>query len=214
MRLILVRHGQTPWNKKGRFQGQSLVGLNQRGIMQAQRVAKALLPMKLTALYSSPLPRTLMTAQEISRELCIPVVPLEGIKEVNLGEMEGKTGQEMRTEYAQVYATWRRDPSEVVFPGGESMLALQERVRDLELVEYPHVEVADYVRQDRGRPEESNLALGLKIEQRFHGLVFLKGLPGWTSVELNEVEVVRLHSGETLVDSGDDVLTGVYVPLV
>ena len=139
MRLILVRHGQTPWNKKGRFQGQSLVGLNQRGIMQAQRVAEALLPMKLTALYSSPLPRTLMTAQEISRELCIPVVPLEGIKEVNLGEMEGKTGQEMRTEYAQVYATWRRDPSEVVFPGGESMLALQERAwRATEDIEKTH----------------------------------------------------------------------------
>ena len=139
MRLILVRHGQTPWNKEGRFQGQSLVGLNELGIIQAQQVAKALLPMKPTALYSSPLPRTLMTAQEISRELCIPVVPLEGIKEVNLGELEGITGQEMRARYAKVYATWRRDPSEVVFPGGESMLELQERAwRATEDIEKAH----------------------------------------------------------------------------
>ncbi len=127
MRLILVRHGETAWNKEGRFQGQSLVGLNQRGAAQARRVAKALLPTKPTALYSSPLTRTLMTAQEISQELSIPVVPMEGIKEINLGELEGITGQGMRTQYPQVYAAWREDPSDVVFPGGESLRQLQER---------------------------------------------------------------------------------------
>ena len=127
MRLILVRHGETAWNKEGRFQGQSVVGLNDRGIMQARQVAKALLALKPTALYSSPLPRTHMTAQEISRELSIPVEPLDGIKEVNLGELEGITGQEMRQQYAQIYDAWREDPSGVVFPGGESILQLQER---------------------------------------------------------------------------------------
>ena len=127
MRLILVRHGETAWNKEGRFQGQSPVGLNQRGLSQARQVAKALLPKKPTALYASPLPRTFMTAQEISRVISIPVVPLEGVKEVNLGELEGITGREMRERYARVYATWRSDPSRVVFPGGESIAGLQER---------------------------------------------------------------------------------------
>ena len=141
MRLILVRHGETAWNKEGRFQGQSLVGLNQRGVTQARQAAKALLPMKPVALYSSPLPRTLMSAEEISRELSIAVVPLEGIKEVNLGEMEGITGQEMRSQYTQVYATWREDPSEVVFPGGESIRQLQERAwRAIEGIEKAHPE--------------------------------------------------------------------------
>lgn len=127
MRLILVRHGQTAWNKEGRFQGQGMVGLNERGMAQAREVAKALLPMKPDALYSSPLPRTLMTAQEISRELSIPVVALQGIKEVDLGELEGITDREMRTRYSQVYAAWRENPSELVFPGGESIKQLQER---------------------------------------------------------------------------------------
>lgn len=127
MRLILVRHGETPWNREGRFQGQSQIGLSEKGIMQARLVAKALLPMKPTALYASPLPRSLMTAEEISKELSIPVIPVDGIKEVNLGEMEGITGQEMRNQFAHVYATWRKDPSQVVFPGGESMHELQER---------------------------------------------------------------------------------------
>ena len=127
MRLILVRHGETAWNKEGRFQGQSPVGLNQRGLSQARQVANALVPKKPTALYSSPLPRTFMTAQEISRAISIPVVPLDGVKEINLGELEGITGREMREQYARLYATWRTDPSRVVFPGGESMTGLQER---------------------------------------------------------------------------------------
>ena len=127
MRLILVRHGETAWNKEGRFQGQSPVELNQRGLIQARKLAKALSPMKPAALYASPLPRTWMTAQEISRELSIPVTPLDGIKEVNLGGLEGITGHEMRDQYADFYVAWREDPSEVVFPGGESIRQLQVR---------------------------------------------------------------------------------------
>ena len=103
------------------------MGLNRRGMIQARQVAKALLGLKPKALYSSPLPRTLMTAQEISEQLSIPVVPLEGIKEVNLGELEGITGQNMEAHYAELFAIWRQDPSEVVFPGGESMREFQER---------------------------------------------------------------------------------------
>ncbi len=127
MRLILVRHGQTEWNRDGRFQGQSPVGLSEKGIRQARETARALVSMKPTALYSSPLTRAMMTAGEIAKEVSLDVVPLEGIKEVNLGEMEGITGREMRDRYSEFYATWRRDPSQAVFPAGESMRQLEER---------------------------------------------------------------------------------------
>ncbi len=122
-----MRHGETPWNKEGRFQGQSTVGLNQTGVAQARQVAKVLIPMNPDALYASPLPRSLLTAQEISKALSIDTVPIEGIQEVNLGALEGITGREMRTRYREIYSAWRRDPSEVVFPDGESMCQLQER---------------------------------------------------------------------------------------
>ena len=127
MRLILVRHGETPWNREGRFQGQSTVGLSERGQQQARRVAAALKALKPKSLYSSPLPRTMMTAQEISKEVSLSITPVDALKEVSLGELEGITGQEMRTRYAEIYAAWREDPSDVVFPGGESMRELQER---------------------------------------------------------------------------------------
>ena len=68
-----------------------------------------------------------MTAQEISKEVSLSITPVDGLKEVSLGELEGITGQEMRTRYADIYAAWREDPSDVVFPGGESMRELQER---------------------------------------------------------------------------------------
>jgi probable phosphoglycerate mutase len=102
--------------------------------------------MKPTALYSSPLSRTIMTAQEISRELSIPVIPLDGIKEINLGDLEGITGQQMRAQYADIYAAWREDPSGVAFPGGESMQQLEARawgaVEDLEKAHPEDVVVA------------------------------------------------------------------------
>ena len=139
MRLILVRHGETPWNKEGRFQGQSQIGLSEYGIMQARRIPKALLPMKPEAIYASPLTRTLMTAQEISRGLSVSVTPLEGIKEANLGKLEGITGHQMRTQHADIYNAWREDPSDVVFPGGESIRQLQDRAwRAIEDVEKTH----------------------------------------------------------------------------
>ncbi len=127
MRLILVRHGETEWNREGRFQGQSPVGLSEKGIRQARETARALVAMKPTAIYSSPLTRAMMTANEIGKAVSLEVTPLEGIKEVHLGEMEGITGREMRDRFAQFYATWRRDPSQAVFPAGESMRQLQER---------------------------------------------------------------------------------------
>ena len=87
MRIVLVRHGETAWNAEGKFQGQSRAGLNENGFRQARQIARAIAPMGPTALYSSPLPRTLMTAEEISREARIPVEPLDGIQEADLGEL-------------------------------------------------------------------------------------------------------------------------------
>ena len=73
------------WNAVGKFQGHSPVKLNEHGISQAKRVAKAIGPMRPLALYSSPLPRALMTAKEISRAVALPIMPLDEIMEANLG---------------------------------------------------------------------------------------------------------------------------------
>lgn len=127
MRLLLVRHGETEWNKFGRFQGQCDVPLNNRGLAQARQAARAVAVSPGCTVYASPLYRTMQTAQEISRPAGANVIPLEGLKELNLGDLEGITGAEMRADWPQVYAAWREDPAELVMPKGESLKQLQDR---------------------------------------------------------------------------------------
>ena len=139
MRLILIRHGQTPWNAEGRFQGQSDTGLTELGLEQAQRAAAALSSHDVSAIYSSPLPRALRTAQEIAGKHSLEVIPLDGLKEIHLGELEGITGRVMRENYPEVFDTWNNNPGRVSFPGGESLRQLQRRAwRAAQHVERTH----------------------------------------------------------------------------
>ena len=129
MKLFLVRHGETEWNKLGRFQGHSAIAMNERGLAQARETARAVAGWQeaATALYSSPLFRTMQVAQEISRLVDVPVLPEPGFKEINLGDLEGVTGEEMRTGWPEVFAAWRNNPAAVAMPNGESLVQLQER---------------------------------------------------------------------------------------
>jgi broad specificity phosphatase PhoE len=127
LKLYLVRHGETEWNKLGRFQGQNDNSLNELGLAQARDTARAAISWKPTAIYSSPLCRTMRVAEEISRLVGLPVTPDPRLKELDLGDLEGITGQEMRTGWPEVYETWRNEPESVMMPGGESLVQLQER---------------------------------------------------------------------------------------
>lgn len=127
MRILLVRHGETDWNHSGRFQGQQDIDLNQRGIIQARETAKAVAALKPTALYSSPLRRTMQVADEIARLVGLPVTKRQDFMELSLGDLEGITGEEMRARWPEIYDTWRNDPAKVVMPNGESLAQLQKR---------------------------------------------------------------------------------------
>ena len=127
MNLVLVRHGETDWNKLGRFQGHRDIGLNSRGLAQARETAKAVIAWNHSAIYSSPLHRTMQVAEEISSLGGKPIVAVDGFKELSLGDLEGVTGEEMRTGWPEVYAAWRDDPASVSMPNGESLAELQER---------------------------------------------------------------------------------------
>lgn len=127
MKLFLARHGETEWNKLGRFQGQNDIALNHRGLAQARDTARAAISWKPVALYSSPLCRTMQVAEEISRLVGVAVIPELRLQELDLGELDGVTGEEMQAGWPQVYETWRNEPAIVVLPGGESLAQLQER---------------------------------------------------------------------------------------
>lgn len=127
MKLVLVRHGETEWNKLGKFQGWHDIELNNRGLSQAKETAKAVVKWQHSVVYASPLKRTMQVAQEISRLSGKAVKEVPGVQELSLGDLEGVTGEEMREGWPEVFAAWREDPSSVSMPGGESLLELQNR---------------------------------------------------------------------------------------
>jgi broad specificity phosphatase PhoE len=141
IRILLIRHGETEWNRLHRFQGRSDVPLNQRGREQARALAAALKEEPLVAIYSSPLSRALETARIVKR--FHPLIHLfveEGLIEMDLGEFDGMEAQEWATRYPEFLATWREDPSSVHMPGGESLGDVQSRVLDtLERIAGSHV---------------------------------------------------------------------------
>lgn len=127
MKLLLVRHGETDWNRERRSLGRSDIPLNQVGTEQAKRVAQALSDEKPAAIYSSPLSRALETAQAIAQHHGLAVVVEPGLAEMDAGELDGLLFQDMREKYAELLNRWATDAEEVRFPGGENLKEVQQR---------------------------------------------------------------------------------------
>jgi probable phosphoglycerate mutase len=96
LKFFLVRHGETEWNKLGKFQGQVDIPLNERGRAQARDTARAARSWETTAVYASPLSRTRQFAEEISLQVGLPVQPEPRLKELDLGQLDGITNEEMQ----------------------------------------------------------------------------------------------------------------------
>jgi len=128
MRLVLVRHGETDSNKAGLALGRKDVELNETGRWQAQRVAGALQNQAIAAVYSSPLLRALDTARAVAERHDLPVQVDEGLIEMEIGEMEGLTFQQVRERYPQFLQLWLGGSAAYQsMPGGERLLDVQER---------------------------------------------------------------------------------------
>ena len=131
MKFYLLRHGETEWNHLGKFQGFTDVPLNERGLAQARDSARAAVGWQPAALYASTLTRTMQVAEELRKTTDAPLIPASGLRELNLGDLEGVTGAEMRAGWPEVYETWRSNPAEVMMPNGESLAQLQRRAWDV-----------------------------------------------------------------------------------
>ena len=127
MKFFVVRHGETDWNKLGRFQGHTDISLNDRGLSQARETAVASEDWGYTAIYSSPLVRTVQVAEEIAKVTPMLVSQEPGLKELSLGDLEGVTGEEMRNDWPALFAAWRTEPEKMSMPNGESLGELRDR---------------------------------------------------------------------------------------
>jgi len=127
VKFFVVRHGETDWNKLGRFQGHTDISLNDRGLSQARETAVASEDWGYTAIYSSPLVRTVQVAEEIAKVTPMLVSQEPGLKELSLGDLEGVTGEEMRNDWPALFAAWRTEPEKMSMPNGESLGELRDR---------------------------------------------------------------------------------------
>ena len=126
--IILVRHGQTEWNRVERFRGRADVTLNETGLSQAeatgQRVAAEWTP---SAVYSSLLSRAVMTAEAIARHFDLPVQVHPGLADIDYGEWQGLTPDEVRERWPAALHAWYKEPETARIPGGETLAGLRAR---------------------------------------------------------------------------------------
>lgn len=128
LRLILVRHGETDWNRQGRFQGQIDVPLNLTGQHQGQQAAEFLQAIEIDFAISSPMKRPLETAELILKHH--PNVPLtleDNFREISHGSWEGCLESEIESAYPGELDRWHRTPAEVQMPEGENLQQVWDR---------------------------------------------------------------------------------------
>ena len=125
--IILVRHGETDWNREGRYQGKRDIPLNDRGREQAAQLATALSGMAFDAAWSSQLSRAADTAKAVLAGGG-PQLQLDpGLAEIDHGEWEGLLADEVAGRWPGLLKAWREAPETVDMPGGENLAAVQSR---------------------------------------------------------------------------------------
>ena len=124
---MLLRHGQTPMSVQKRYAGRSDVPLTDAGVQQAAASAKRLASAGLGVIVTSPLLRTVQTAQEVAAVTGAAVVTDDGFRETDFGAWEGLTFAEVRERWPAELSAWLADP-EIAPPGGESFTDVSARV--------------------------------------------------------------------------------------
>jgi alpha-ribazole phosphatase len=189
-RLILVRHCEPQEDARGLCYGRLDIGLSGAGREHAQRLAEALARHEWDAVYSSPRLRARETAVAVNRDVVID----DDLREIDFGELEGRSYDEIAATDPELYRAWMERPTTVRFPGGESFADL--KVRALEALDRIRAAHEAAVVVTHGGVLRAGLAawLGMpdeaifRLDQRYGGVTIVDWLDG--------VPLVRLMNGE------------------
>ena len=130
MKILLARHGETPWNAEGRYQGQIDIALSDNGIRQAKLLGDRLKDVDVTRAVASPLSRARVTAEFALGEKRASMLQFDaGLKEIAHGDWEGLLASEIRERDPQRLLAWRETPESVLMPGagGENLQMVFDR---------------------------------------------------------------------------------------
>ena len=131
--LIVIRHGETAWNRERRLQGQLDIPLNDTGHAQARALAGSLASEPVDAIYSSDLSRAMQTAAPLSETLGVPVQSEPRLRERCYGTLEGMTYAEVAQPRPEDFARWQARVPDYAPPQGESLRAFHERAVEIVL---------------------------------------------------------------------------------
>lgn len=117
--ILLIRHGETAWNRMRRMQGHIDIGLNDEGQRQARSLARALQSEHPAAIYASDLQRARNTAQAVADIHQLPVHIDSALRERCYGAFEGLMYDEISLQHPEAFALWQSRDPQARFPAGE-----------------------------------------------------------------------------------------------
>ena len=126
-RALLIRHAEPDEAARGRCYGRLDVGLSVAGLESAAVLAERLRAIELVAVYTSPRLRAVETAAAICSARTLHPVRDDALRELDFGDLEGRTYEEIEREQPEFFRRWMTSPTEVRFPGGESYGELRAR---------------------------------------------------------------------------------------
>ena len=124
----LARHGETESNCDRRYAGRNNEGLNARGRGQVLALARLLFDKGIEAIWTSPVPRAVESAEIVSQELRIPLQEDARLAEMLMGPWKGLTEAEVEHAYPREYHLWNTVPASVAIEGRETLKLLTSRV--------------------------------------------------------------------------------------
>ena len=127
-KIFIVRHGQTSGNRARKYFGITDIELNEEGIIQAGLISKRLERENICRIYSSNLKRAFKTAEIIAKPHKINVESKKDLMEINFGDWEGLSFQEIQKSYPHEFSKWQNNIMDFTIPHGESVLELKKRV--------------------------------------------------------------------------------------
>jgi len=127
MNLILIRHGETEWNKLKLCQGISDINLSEFGKIQASHLAESLKDSPIDFIYSSNLKRAYETASVVAKNHNINVEIEDAFREMDQGDLEGLPFERIRDTHSELLQSWRADPANFRIPNGETLQEVQDR---------------------------------------------------------------------------------------
>ena len=144
-KLYLIRHGETDYNNALRFQGQTDIPLNRKGIEQAEKAAAFFRDIPLQAIYTSTLIRAKTTAEIIAGVKGMELQETDALREMSFGIWENMNSKDIQKKYAKEWKDFFASPANTTIPQGESMSDVQKRayptVQEI-LDRYPEGDVA------------------------------------------------------------------------